>query len=81
MKVIRKSTKLPQLKRSYENAQIMRSGMKLVLMMPSLDSRRRSAYKETFSKLNDEIRELKIIMDNMGQGIAGKHTDVRYKRK
>ena len=64
---------LADLKRSLEEAQILRSGMKLVLMNPLLDSMRKGEYEKAFIKLNDEIRNLKIMMGCMrkidsGQG-------------
>jgi len=50
------------LKRSLEEAEILRSGMKLVLMSPSLDSMRKGEYEKAFTKLNNEIRDLKMMM-------------------
>ena len=56
------SKNIEHLKRSLEEAQIIITGMKLVLMNPSLNSKRKGEYEKAFSKLNDEIRELKIKM-------------------
>jgi hypothetical protein len=50
------------LKCSLEEAEIIKSGIKLVLMNPLLDSTRKGEYEKTFTKLNDEIRGLKILM-------------------
>lgn len=57
-----KSQNISHLKRSLEEAEILRSGMKLVLMNPLLDSMRKGEYEKAFIKLNDEIRNLKIMM-------------------
>jgi hypothetical protein len=56
--------KMEHLKRSLEEAEIIRTGMKLVLMNPSLNSECKGEYEKAFSKLNDDIRELKIMMDH-----------------
>ena len=55
--------KMEHLKRSLEEAEIIKTGMKLVLMNPSLNSECKGEYEKAFLKLNDEIRELKIKMD------------------
>jgi hypothetical protein len=55
--------KMEHLKRSLEEAEIIKTGMKLVLMNPSLNPECKGEYKKVFSKLNDEIREMKIMMD------------------
>ena len=54
---------MERLKRSLEEAEIIKTGMKLVLMNPSLNSESKNDYERAFSKLNDEIRELKMKMD------------------
>ena len=54
---------MEHLKRSLEEAEIIKTGIKLVLMNPSLNSDRKDGYEKAFSKLNDEIRDLKIKMD------------------
>ena len=54
---------MEHLKRSLEEAEIMRTGMKLVLMNPFLNSEIKSDYEKAFSKFNDEIMELRIMMD------------------
>lgn len=62
---IEKSKKLDNivhLKRSLEEAEIIKSCMKLVLMNPSLDSMHKGEYEKAFTKLNDEIRDLKMMM-------------------
>ena len=51
------------LKLSLEEAEIIKSGMKLVLMDPSLDSMRKGEYEKALTKLNDEIRDLKMMMN------------------
>lgn len=56
---------MTDLKSSLEEAEILRSGMKLVLMNPLLDSIRKSEYEKTFAKLSDEIRCLKTMMLNV----------------
>lgn len=53
------------LKRSLEEAEILRCGMKLILMNPLLDSTRKGEYEKSFMKLNDEIRDIKIMMGSM----------------
>jgi len=55
--------KIEHLKRSLEEAEIIKTGMKLVLMNPSLNSACKGEYEKAFSKLNDDIRALKIMMD------------------
>jgi len=55
--------KMKHLKRSLEEAEIIKTGMKLVLMNPSLNSECKGKYENAFLKLNDDIRELKIMMD------------------
>ena len=54
---------IAHLKRSLEEAEIIESGMKLVLMDPSLDSMRKGEYEKALTKLNDEIRDLKMMMN------------------
>lgn len=54
---------MERLKRSLEEAEIIKTGMKLVLMNPSLNSESKNDYERAFSKLNAEIRELKMKMD------------------
>jgi hypothetical protein len=56
---------VPQLKRFLEEAEILRSGMRLALMNPFLDSEHRVEYKEVFLKLNDKIRELKTMVNGV----------------
>ena len=56
--------KMEHLKRSLEEAEIIKTGMKLVLMNPSLNSECKGEYKKAFSKLNNDIRKLKIMMDH-----------------
>jgi hypothetical protein len=56
-------------KRSLEEAEIMQTGMKLVLMNPAINSRLKREYETAFSKLNDEIKELKIMMDCLQKGM------------
>jgi len=56
---------IAHLKRSLEEAEIIKSGMKLVLMNPSLDSMRKGEYEKAFTKLNDEIRDLKMMMGSV----------------
>jgi hypothetical protein len=70
--------KMEQLKRSLEEAEIIRTGMKLVLMNPSLNSECKGEYEKAFSKLNDDIRELKIMMDHERK-ITHPSTTVKYK--
>ncbi|HYA15377.1 MAG TPA: hypothetical protein VEF33_13665 [Syntrophales bacterium] len=53
---------IESLKSSLEEAEIIRSGMKMVLMNPSLNPERKGEYEKAFSKLNDEIRDLKTMM-------------------
>jgi len=77
----RRSTNMSQLKRSLEKAEIMRSGIELVLMIPFLDSMRKGEYEEALSKLNDEIRELKIIMDEYEKDIPEGVIDEGLKRE
>jgi len=59
---------LEHLKRSLEEAEIMITGMKLVLMNPSLNSERKGKYEKAFSKLNDEIRAMRIMMNHVRNG-------------
>ena len=54
---------IEDLKRSLEEAEIIKTGMKLVLMNPSLNSECKGKYEKAFSKLKDKIRELEIMMD------------------
>jgi hypothetical protein len=54
---------IEHLKRSLEEAEMIKTGMKLVLMNPFLDSECKGKYETAFSKLRDEIRALKIMMD------------------
>ena len=54
---------MEHLKRSLEEAEIIKTGMKVVLMNPSLNSDCKDEYEKAFSKLNDKIRDLKIKMD------------------
>lgn len=54
---------IAQLKRSLEEAEVIKSGMKLVLMNPTLTSERKGEYEKAFLKLNDEIKDLKIMFD------------------
>jgi hypothetical protein len=56
---------IADLRRSLEEAEILRSGMKLVLMNPLLDSMRKGEYEKAFTKLNNEIRDLKMMMVNV----------------
>ena len=56
---------IAHLKCSLEEAEIIKSGMKLVLMNPSLDSMRKGEYEKAFTKLNDEIRDLKMMMGSV----------------
>jgi hypothetical protein len=56
---------MADLRRSLEEAEVIKSGMKLVLMNPSLDSTRKGEYEKAFTKLNGEIRGLKILMGYM----------------
>ena len=54
---------MKRLKRSIEEAEIIKTGVKLVLMNPSLNSECKGEYEKAFLRLNDQIRELKIKMD------------------
>lgn len=56
---------MADMKRSLEEAEILRCGMKLILMNPLLDSTRKVEYEKSFIKLNDEIRNIKIMMGSM----------------
>jgi len=56
---------IDQLNRCLEEAEIMKSGMKLILMNPALNSERKREYEEAFLKLNATIGEMKIIMNYM----------------
>jgi hypothetical protein len=56
---------IADLKRSLEEAEILRSGMKLALMNPLLDSMCKGEYEKAFTKLNNEIRDLKMMMVNV----------------
>ncbi len=47
------------LKRSLEEAEIMKSGMNLVLMNPCLDTQHRDKYEKALSMLNSKIREIR----------------------
>ena len=59
---------IEHLKCSLEEAEIIKTGMKLVLMNPSLNSERQSKYKKAFSKLNDEISSMRIMMNHARNG-------------
>ena len=59
---------IENLKRSLEEAEIMKTGMKLVLMNPSLNSERKGKYEKAFSKLRDQIEELKMMMEYVRNG-------------
>ncbi len=48
------------LKLSLEEAEIIKTGLKIVLMNPSLNSEYKSEYVRVYAKLNDDIRELKL---------------------
>jgi hypothetical protein len=56
---------MADLKRSLEEAEILRSGVKLALMDPLLDSIRKGEYEEAFAKLSDEIRVMKMMILNV----------------
>jgi hypothetical protein len=59
---------IEHLKRSLEEAEIIKTGMKLVLMNPSLNSECKGRYEMAFSKLIDEIRGLKMMMNAVRNG-------------
>lgn len=59
---------IEQLNRSLEEAEIIKSGMKLVLMNPTLNLERKRKYEEAFSKLNDTIGQMRTIMDYVRKG-------------
>jgi hypothetical protein len=59
---------IEHLKRSLEEAEIIKTGMKLVLMNPSLNSECKGKYEIAFLKLRDEIRELKMMMNAVRNG-------------
>jgi len=60
---------IENLRRSLEEAEIIKTGMKLILMNPSLDSEHKGKYEKAFSRLSDQIRELKMMMDSVRNGI------------
>jgi len=56
---------LERLERSLEEAEVIQTGMKIILIDPSLDSKRKGEYEKAFVRLRSEIRELRILVDNM----------------
>ena len=72
---------MENLKRSLEEAEIIKTGMQLILMNPSLNSERKGKYEKAFSKLSDEIRELKIMMGSVRNGTYSPVIEkMKYKR-
>jgi len=59
---------IQHLKCLLEEAEIIQTGMKLVLMNPSLNSERKGMYEKAFLKLNDEIRAMRIRMNHVRNG-------------
>lgn len=52
-------------RKSLEEAEIIRSCARIALMNPSLDPELRGEYEIACMRLNAEIRDLKIKMDNV----------------
>ncbi|MGZ6275491.1 MAG: hypothetical protein ACXWMI_05195 [Syntrophales bacterium] len=67
-KKIVKSTNLEDLRKSLEEAQIIRSYTRIALKNPSLDLELSGEYKIACMRLNAEIRELRMRMNNVQKG-------------
>ncbi|HVO67717.1 MAG TPA: hypothetical protein VMT12_14670 [Syntrophales bacterium] len=59
---------IQHLKCLLEEAEIIQTGMKLVLMNPALNSERKGKYEKAFLKLNNEIRAMRIMMNHVQNG-------------
>ena len=64
-KKIAKSKNVEDLRKSIEEAEIIRSCARIALKNPSLDPELRGEYEIACMRLNAEIRELKMRMDNV----------------
>lgn len=53
------------LERTLEEAEVIQTGMKIILIDPSLDSKRKDEYEKAFVRLRNEIRELMVLVENM----------------
>ena len=59
---------MEDLRKSLEEAQIIRSCTRIALKNPSLDLELRGEYEIACMRLNAEIRELKMRMNNVQKG-------------
>ncbi|HET6461056.1 MAG TPA: hypothetical protein VFG29_09750 [Syntrophales bacterium] len=64
-KKIAKSNNVEDLKNSLQEAEIIRSCTRIALKNPSLDPESRGEYEIACMRLNAQIRELKMRMDNI----------------
>jgi hypothetical protein len=64
-KKMAKSKNVEDLKNSLQEAEIIRSCARIALKNPSLDPELRGEYEIACMRLNAEIRELKMRMDNV----------------
>ena len=60
-----KSRNVEDLKSSLEEAEIIRTCARIALMNPALDPELRGEYEIACMRLNAEIRDLKMRMDNV----------------
>jgi hypothetical protein len=73
-KKIAKHKNVEDLRKSLEEAQIIRSYTRIALMNPSLDLELRGEYKIACKRLNADIRELKMRMNNVQKGANSSRT-------
>ena len=59
-----KSKSVEDVRKSLEEAEIIRTCARIALMNPALDSELRGEYEIACMRLNAEIRDLKMRMDN-----------------
>ena len=60
-----KSRNVEELKNSLQEAEIIRTCARIALMNPALDPELRGEYEIACMRLNAEIRDLKMRMDNV----------------
>ena len=63
------------MKLSLEEAEVIKTGMKLVLMNPSVNTKLKNDYEKAISLLNDKIAELKQILDTDSNDMLQRHMD------
>ncbi|MGA2333386.1 MAG: hypothetical protein ABSG75_16675 [Syntrophales bacterium] len=67
-KKMAKSKNVEDLRKSLEEAEIIRSCMRIALKNPSLELELRGKYEIDCMRLNAEIREMKMRMNNVQKG-------------